>query len=821
MKGYNTVVDGRAFGIAAAFAAAMLTAPAMAAGLRVSAEANPAAAGVNAAAGEYAFAVTNIDSGRLDALRIVADRGHEAQCASVTRNGLAFAASGSLQAGDSVRCVARPRTQSRLRNASVVVLAHDAQGKPVSRPFAFAQPAAVTPAQGVVVLSGGGIFNDSNSNGLLEAGETISYHYTVYNAGTLALSGIAVADIDGPVICTPASLSVNAWTSCTSVHVITPAEQAAGMVFNQVDISATDANGGPVQGGDFVLTQNLGGNAGVRVFKSPLLYDDVDGSGYASAGDVLRYTFVVKNDNAQALGSVNLTEDNPLHIDGAIICNPTTLMGQPFTGLGSGSLQSNDVVLCSADHTITPAEATAGTANNLVEATAAPGVGSPVQGTGASAVAIPTAANVTLSKALTGESGSLPGVVEAGETLTYTLTLSNSGGANAFNVGVTDPLDPNVSFVSASNGGSLSGSTVTWSGLTVPGNGNLVLTVTVTVANPLPSGTTHVLNLAYQTGTTPPDCSLVPLPAGCVNTPTPGAIQIAKALTGESGTRPGIVEPGENLTYTITLSNNGGSTVSGFGVSDPLDANVSFVSADNGGSLSGNTVTWSGLSIPAGGSLVLTVVVQVVDPLPITTTHVVNLAYQTGTTPPDCNTVPVPAGCAITPVQEPPRLQVTKTVNTPSVAPGGAVVFTITVTNVGNVVASNVVVSDPLPSGFASFAWTCAANSGAACSNASGSGAINETIPVFPPAGQLVYTVTAITDAASTGSLLNAVEVTPSSITVCMPAQTPGPCDATASVVVVPAGVPTQVPTANVWALLFMALGLTAFVWRRRQHLPH
>ena len=77
---------------------------------------------------------------------------------------------------------------------------------------------------------------------------------------------------------------------------------------NQVDISATDANGGPVQGGDFVLTQNLGGNAGVRVFKSPLLYDDVDGSGYASAGDVLRYTFVVKNDNAQALGSVNLTE---------------------------------------------------------------------------------------------------------------------------------------------------------------------------------------------------------------------------------------------------------------------------------------------------------------------------------------------------------------------------------------------------------------------------------------------------------------------------------------------------------------------------------
>ncbi|MBK7011251.1 MAG: DUF11 domain-containing protein [Xanthomonadales bacterium] len=686
MIGDFTMNKNHSLLFATALAAAGMTSVAQAGALRVTVDANQAQA--NTAAGEIGFAVSNFGAGRLDVVRVIADRDHAARCASITTQGRAFAPSGSLEDGDSVRCTSHALTQSRLRNASVVVLARDGNGNATSRSVSFAQPAGLTPAQGLVVLAAGGIHNDSNSDGILQAGETISYDYSVLNLGTLALSGLAVVDMDGNVSCPQTTLAINATMTCSRVHAIIGAEASAGMVFNQVDISGVDANADPVLAGDFVVTQNLGGDAGIRVFKSPLLANDVDASGYASLGDLLTYSFVVKNDNAQTLNTVNLIEPDPSRIDTPITCNPTTLNGQAFAGLGSGTLLSNDVVLCSADYTIKPADVTAGEADNLVEATAQPGIGGPVQGTAASAVLIPTLASIEVSKALTGENGSVPGVAEPGEVLTYTITLANSGGATAFNVGMVDPLDPNVVFVSASNGGTLSGTTVTWSGLSISGGGNLNLTVTVQVIDPVLPGTAHILNLAYVTGTTPPNCVDVPQPPACVDTPA----------------------------------------------------------------------------------------------------------------------------------QSSPTLQVTKTVSSPIAAPGGTATYTISVTNVGTVTANNVTISDPYPPGITAFQWTCTASGGATCANASGSGPINELIATFPPGGQLVYSVIASVANDASGIILNQVTVTPSQNTVCMPQVTLGPCDASTPVTVRQAAVaPIAVPMTDAWALLLIALGVLAVAWRGRE----
>ncbi|WP_300619446.1 GEVED domain-containing protein, partial [Dokdonella sp.] len=264
---------------------------------------------------------------------------------------------------------------------------------------------------------------------------------------------------------------------------------------------------------------------------------------------------------------------------------------------------------------------------------------------GAQCVIVPTAPKVAIVKTLTGESGSKPGQAEPGEQLTYTITLTNSGGSDATNYGVTDTLDPNVTFVSATNGGAAAGGVVTWSGLTVPANGSLTLTVVVKVVDPIPAGVTQIGNVAYETGTTPPACP----PAGvqCVIVPTAPKVAIVKTLTGESGSLTGFAEAGEALTYAIRLTNSGGSDATDYGVTDTLDPNVTFVSADNGGTLAGSTVTWSGLTVPKGGSLILTVVVEVVDPLPANVTQVGNVAYETGTTPPACP--PAGAQCVIVP----------------------------------------------------------------------------------------------------------------------------------------------------------------------------
>ncbi|WP_313916673.1 isopeptide-forming domain-containing fimbrial protein, partial [Tahibacter sp.] len=454
----------------------------------------------------------------------------------------------------------------------------------------------------------------------------------------------------------------------------------------------------------------------------------------------------------------------------------------------------------------------AGSVNNAVIATGGGGT-NPPDCTSCSTTH-PLQADVRIVKTLSSESGTAVGVAEPGETLVYTITLSNSGGAAAQNVGVTDPLDPNVLFVSASNGGALSGGNVAWSGLTVPPGGSLSLTVTVTVANPLPAGATQIVNLAYETGTTPPNCSSTPLPAECVTIPTAANLAVAKALSGESGAQPGVAEPGETLTYTITVTNSGGTAAANVGVTDRIDANTGFVSADNGGVYAAGVVSWAGLSVPAGGSVQLTVVVQVASPIPLGVSQVANLAYLTGTTPPACP----PAGpqCVLTPTEQSPRLQVTKTVNTTTVAAGGTATYTVTVTNVGTIPADNVIVDDALPAGIVGFIWTCSGTGGAVCPAASGTGALYQTVPQLPVGASLIYSISAQIAATASGNLLNTVVVSPSSNTVCMPSGQPGPCDATAPLVVL-GSTPVPAPALGWFAMLLMMLALAALAWRQHE----
>src|SRR5205085_2160953 len=62
--------------------------------------------------------------------------------------------------------------------------------------------------------------------------------------------------------------------------------------------------------------------------------------------------------------------------------------------------------------------------------------------------------------------------------------------------------------------------------------------------------------------------------------------------------------PGTNVTYTITVTNSGPSTVTGATVSDPLPAGTTFVSATNGASyVSGtNTIHLTTGTLATGGT---------------------------------------------------------------------------------------------------------------------------------------------------------------------------------------------------------------------------
>ena len=388
---------------------------------------------------DFAIVLANPSDKPLSQLRIYGPADVAISCAAQTSAGQLFNGD-LLRAGDSVRCVGRVPTPTTLtRTLGVLVSALDDVGVRQLRHASLSNSGGpTTPAQGVVVLMGGAVHNDTDTDGRLDAGETISYHYSVLNLGSLALSAIAVTDLSGAVSCPQSTLAVGANIVCTRTYSVTASNASDGFVLNDVRVNAQDSSARPVQGGDVLATLNLAGSAGIRVFKSPLLLDDVDTSGFASIGDRLRYTFVVKNSNAQPLTLVQLTEPDPTRIDTPISCAATTLGGAAFSGNGTGSLLSNDVIVCTAEYTIRAADEAMGQALNLVEAAGTAAVSGRIVATGASAVVIPGGFLISVNK-----TANTTNVFPNG-TVIYTIVVTNPGSLPVANVTISDPLPAGI-----------------------------------------------------------------------------------------------------------------------------------------------------------------------------------------------------------------------------------------------------------------------------------------------------------------------------------------------------------------------------------------
>jgi uncharacterized repeat protein (TIGR01451 family) len=297
----------------------------------------------------------------------------------------------------------------------------------------------------------------------------------------------------------------------------------------------------------------------------------------------------------------------------------------------------------------------------------------------ASATITPLNADLALAKAV---SDPTPNV---GQTITYTVALTNLGPDAATSVTVADLLPAGLMFVSATpSQGTYSNTTGVWAVGTVnPGNPQ-TLTIMATVVSP--SAETNTATITHSDQFDPNHANNT---ATATVTPQQADLKLAKTVSNPT---PNV---GNTITYTITLTNLGPDAATGVTVQDLLPAGLTFVSATpSEGTYDSTSGVWTVSTVTTTTPETLTITATVVSPNPQTNTATISHSDQFDPVPGN-NT----ASATTTPQQA--DLAVAKTVSnlTPNV--GNTITYTITLTNIGPDAATNVAVHDLIPAGLA------------------------------------------------------------------------------------------------------------------------
>lgn len=302
---------------------------------------------------------------------------------------------------------------------------------------------------------------------------------------------------------------------------------------------------------------------------------------------------------------------------------------------------------------------------------------------------------------------------QAGDIVDWDLTLTNSGDVDAAGptaATVVDELPAGMTFLGASDGGvwDEQSRTITWTGVAVPAGQTVTRTVTATVdmdqvgqiiTNP---ATLTIPGCAGGVCVTPPANECLDRPGwSCaeIEIPTP-QVEISKISDRT------VFQPGDTVTYTIAVVNNGLGQATGdyaAKVTDRLPAGVTFVEASDGGVYDQETreVIWAPIELAAAEKkeLQLTVTVDagttgstIVNPATVTVPGCEVLEDVVCVDPPlnPCTDLP---GWSCAPIDI-PGLELGKKATETYTSVGGLVHWTVTVTNPGPIVLNDVQVVD-------------------------------------------------------------------------------------------------------------------------------
>ena len=529
--------------------------------------------------------------------------------------------------------------------------------------------------------------NDSNSNGVADAGETIDYSFLLSNTGNVTLTDVSVDDPKaGSVTCDPTTLAPGASVTCVadSTYTVTEQDVIDGGVVNIATGNATTPPGvDPIEPPTDTETTPTPAAAAALALDKVATLNDTNDNGLADEGETIDYTFVLTN-----TGNVTLTDvsvDDPKA--GSVTCDPTTLA-------------PGAAVTCSADnpYTVTEQDIIDGGVINTAtgNATAPPEVDPIIPPTDTETTPTPVAGpSLTIDKIASLNDTNSNGLADAGETIDYSFVLLNNGNIDLTDVSVDDPK----------------AGPVTCDPTTLEPGESVTCTAdnayTVTEQDIIDGG---VVNVATGNATTPPGVDPIAPPTDTETTPTPVAsanLSIDKSASLNDTNSNGLADAGETIDYSFVLTNTGNVSLTDVSVDDPK----------------AGPVTCNPTTLAPGES----VTCATDSPYTVTETDiieggVVNVATGNATTPAEVEPIVPPTDTETTPT--PPALgglslvksdQLNDTNSNGLADAGETIDYSFVLTNTGNLTLTDVSVDDPMVGAVTCEATTLAPGQSVTC----------------------------------------------------------------------------------------------------------
>jgi uncharacterized repeat protein (TIGR01451 family) len=556
----------------------------------------------------YTYVITNSGQAGLPATQFTISDDH-------INGGAAFncgAAGTTLTPGGTVTCTATYTiTQADLNNGSVTNIAQ-AFGAGLTSNKATAK---VTGTQSPAIS----LTKVANPTTYSAVGQTITYTYTIKNTGNVTLTGpFTVSDNKvATVSCAAGPLAPGASLTCSGIYAITQADLNAGSVTNTATASTT-YNNTPVNSNQAQATVTAVPAPAISLTKV------ANPTTYSSVGQTITYTYTIKNTgNVQLPGPFTVSDNKvttvtcaagPLAPGASLTCSGTYAITQADlnngsvtnTATASTTYNNNPVNSNPAQATVTAVPAPAISLTKVASPTTYNTVGQTITYT----YTIKNTGNVQLPGPFTVSDNKVPTVTCAAGPLapgasltcsgTYAITqtdLNNGSVTNTATASTTynnAPVNSNQATATVTAIlGSISGTVYTDTNQDLmldnneQGIGGVTVTLTDCSGNPIASVATAG-NGTYLFGSLGPGCYKVVSPATAnvenLETTSPLAVNLA---VGQNSTNnnfgyivppPGITitktasttntSPLQPVTYTYTVTNTGGTTLTNVNVTD-------------------------------------------------------------------------------------------------------------------------------------------------------------------------------------------------------------------------------------------------------------